>query len=1314
MAKIISVGRRSESEKKIGRENPLKSVWTSFQSLDRYSKFFILTALLIIVATPFIAANLLETRQRAESPTHENIATPTEEFVSNELLVKINKSSRDKIKEGKPDDTGIPSLDKINKELGVQKFERLAQTSKDSKKDAEVFAWYKVTLEGKGEKINGKLEDIIKKIDAGQVDTNNSSQAVLHTKFANLFSRFRKDDNIEAVEPNFIVHTTLTPNDPYFGSSGAWGQSYPDMWGLKKMNLESAWDLSTGSADIIVAGIDTGVDRNHEDIKDNMWVNTQEIPDNGIDDDANGYKDDYYGWNYVSNNNDPMDDHGHGTHTAGTIAATGNNGLGIVGVNWKSKIMALKFLSSSGSGTIADAIRALQYAADMGARVSSNSWGCSCTSQATDDAIKYEHYKGMVTVVAAGNDNTDANDFSPANSDYAITVAASNYMDAKSCFSNYGEKIDVSAPGGDVTRCGGPDDFIFSLKAAFGTMCTSNLKYCGARGTSMAAPHVAGLAALLLAKNPSLTNEQVRQIIRTGADDLGTAGKDSNFGYGRVNAAGSMNLINSNPLTPIITSPKSRTIIFGKAAQITGSVSGPDFSSYKIEIGAGRTPSTWKTIFNSNTQVIDGVLGSIDTTQLGEGPNIIRVTATNTAGKSYQYQVNDIELDNFDASIGSPYALAPIGQIDIVGSAQTKNGLPFVSYTVEWGQGNSPTSWSTSGISLTNGGLQPVAKGKLGGWDTSSLANGQIYTLRLNVLGAGSISTQTQVSMTLDKDIVAGWPKVLDVGSVRMSSEYSLTYSFDDIDGDGVKEIVFPGPANLMHVFRKDGTEFPGFPIVADPGYDFRFPTIVSDLDGDGKKEIITAVTDNQISLSTCRSKIYIIENDGTSSPGWPKPSLNNCFKHDSTPAVADLDGDGKKELVVFDGNSPFVDNTLLHAFRLDGTELPGFPKKMPFPSSVYNHGSPALADLDKDGKIEIIIALNQKIYLLDSQGNILPGWPYIAPEQIYAPSYTLDTEFTSTPVVGDIDGDSILEIFATGHGNGCYNCDSFIYGLKKNGALLSGWPKIAGKLMFETSVESPSVVDYNGDGKDEVISTGVPLTFFSLSTKTATSATANIRTPAIADVNGDGKVEFAFNGYTQFGIVNTLGTIIWQKNMATNVNYVSTPMLADLDNNGKMELMTFGTTTDEQYKTVFLWEIPTTNPAKYEWPMVGHNPARNGRLVLDKNNTPTPLPSTIPTPTPASGDLILPSVSVTSPLNGAVLKRNVSITITASATDNTGVSKVEFYINGALKCTDTASPYACNWKVSGKPNANYTISAKAYDLSNNSAINAVNVKTTK
>src|SRR3989344_1634859 len=501
----------------------------------------ILIVVFLIAASlaPQISQKLGQLSQKKQGQVsfakEEEPPKPSEtEFISNELLIKIKKEVKNKVKEGNAQDTGVTSLNKLNKEVQVNKFEKVAKVGKNSKADAEIFAWYKITLAGSG--------TILKERGDNTKSTPEELEKV--EKIKSVLAKYKQDPNVEAVELNYIIRTmqvstptpqgesspsasvsattpeaslaplseqAIVPNDPYYSSSGSWGQPYDDLWGLKKINASAAWDQTTGSSSIIVADIDSGVDRNHEDIRDNMWVNTAETPNNGVDDDGNGYPDDYYGWDWVNNDNDPMDDFGHGTHTVGTIAATGNNCIGVVGVNCVSKIMALKPFGSTGRGSTANVVQALQYAADMGARVSSNSYTGLSSGTALEDAIDYAHDRGMVIVVAAGNSYADALDFMPAAADKVITVAASDHNDLKSDFSNWGEKIDVAAPGGDEQDGSTNATYrnILSLRAAGTDMYGDGKSIVGdyyyrARGTSMAAPHVAGLAALLLAKNTSL------------------------------------------------------------------------------------------------------------------------------------------------------------------------------------------------------------------------------------------------------------------------------------------------------------------------------------------------------------------------------------------------------------------------------------------------------------------------------------------------------------------------------------------------------------------------------------------------------------------------------------------------------------------------------------------------------------------------------------------------------------------------------------------------------------------------------------------
>ena len=287
---------------------------------------------------------------------------------------------------------------------------------------------------------------------------------------------------VEFAQPDYRVRLTATPNDPSMGS----------LWGLDAIGAPAAWNTGTGTGRTIVAVIDSGVAYNHPDLKANMWRNPGEIAGNGIDDDHDGYVDDVVGYNFVVNNGNPIDDNGHGTHVAGTIGAVGDNGVGIAGVNWHARIMALKFLDSSGSGYTSDAVRALNFAVAHGAKVVNASFGGGGFDQAMSTALANARAKGAIVVAAAGNDGTDndANPVYPANytGDNLVSVAATDRNDRLASFSNYGRTtVDIAAPGVGI----------------YSTL--PNGKYGSYSGTSMATPHVAGALALVWDAHPTWT-----------------------------------------------------------------------------------------------------------------------------------------------------------------------------------------------------------------------------------------------------------------------------------------------------------------------------------------------------------------------------------------------------------------------------------------------------------------------------------------------------------------------------------------------------------------------------------------------------------------------------------------------------------------------------------------------------------------------------------------------------------------------------------------------------------------------------------------
>lgn len=272
--------------------------------------------------------------------------------------------------------------------------------------------------------------------------------------------RLKRNPNVEYAEPNYIYSINLIPNDPLFNQ--LWGLNNTGQTGGTPdadIDVPEAWDVQYGSDIVVVGVIDTGVDYNHEDLSENMWVNPNEIFD-GIDNDGNGYIDDIYGINAITGSGNPMDDNGHGTHVAGTIGAVRNNGKGITGVSNNLKIMALKFLNSSGSGTSSDAIECMQYVVNMKSRginikVTNNSWGGGGFSQALYDAIKALRDNGILFTAAAGNSSSDndSKPFYPASYDLQniISVAATDHNDNLASFSNYGvTSVDVAAPGVNI------------------------------------------------------------------------------------------------------------------------------------------------------------------------------------------------------------------------------------------------------------------------------------------------------------------------------------------------------------------------------------------------------------------------------------------------------------------------------------------------------------------------------------------------------------------------------------------------------------------------------------------------------------------------------------------------------------------------------------------------------------------------------------------------------------------------------------------------------------------------------------------------
>lgn len=321
---------------------------------------------------------------------------------------------------------------------------------------------------------------------------------------------------IAFAEPNYLLVPDFDPNDPFYMNYAA-NNATPNGGYLSLLQMPAAWDSARGSPDIIVAIIDTGVDLDHEDLDGALWQNPGEVAGNSLDDDGNGFVDDVYGWDFAAETSNVDDWYGHGSHVAGIAGARFNNGLGIAGMAPKTQLMALGVFAPPGYGTYADEIEAITYATDQGAKVINLSLGGTAYSRGEQMAVEYATRHGVVVVAAAGNDGREVHHW-PSAHEAAIAVAATTANDTRASFSNLGDFVDVAAPGVSI----------MSLRMGGGYMTLS--------GTSMATPHVAGLAALVLGRNPSLSPFEVQSIIESTAVDLGAPGKDNAFGHGRIDA----------------------------------------------------------------------------------------------------------------------------------------------------------------------------------------------------------------------------------------------------------------------------------------------------------------------------------------------------------------------------------------------------------------------------------------------------------------------------------------------------------------------------------------------------------------------------------------------------------------------------------------------------------------------------------------------------------------------------------------------------------------------------------------------------------
>ncbi len=601
---------------------------------------------------------------------------------------------------------GSDSLDSLQREIGVTGIRALFRRP-DGRPLAEQATRLKTSLaRGKSRSSGGSTGK--KPADLPDLSHIYRVEIGLATKVEEAIARFANDPHVIWAQRDHRQRLDQLPDDPFLHSSGSWGQNYGDLWGLERIRAPEAWAISRGEG-VVVAVVDTGLDYDHPDIAENVWVNPGEdlnhngaVDDsdwNGIDDDGNGFIDDLRGFDFANsvdadqdgfydgpddvNDPDPFDDSGHGTHVSGTIAALADNGIGIAGVAPRARIMALKGFPAEGEGLDSVLWRAVLYAARHGAGVINNSWSCDplCPDNPlAEEVIRTVHGMGAVVVTSAGNRSTDMFINSPENMRETLTVASTGEDDRPSAtFTNRGWLLDVSAPGGGPSVA--PNVYvarrnILSLRSSGDTDSAPFAVgdgYYRSAGTSMSAPHVSGVVALLLSAHPELDYESIRRAIRQGAVDLGPPGHDLHMGAGRLDALAALETLPLPDLDAAILSPRVGSVFRPGAPsegpherhsgeddddggdreesegepenpppgppiiEIRGTAAGLDLADFNLSYGLGSEPALWHPIVApSASEVRNGLLGRWDISDREQGAYLLRLEVRAVGGEIYR------------------------------------------------------------------------------------------------------------------------------------------------------------------------------------------------------------------------------------------------------------------------------------------------------------------------------------------------------------------------------------------------------------------------------------------------------------------------------------------------------------------------------------------------------------------------------------------------------------------------------------------------------------------------------------------------------
>ena len=888
-------------------------------------------------------------------------------------------------------------------------------------------------------------------------------------------------------------HPDWIPDDPLFSRQ----------YGLLRISAPAAWESERGSREIIVGVIDTGIDYNHPDLRENIWINPGEdlnrngradsLDLNGLDDDGNGWIDDLQGYDFTDAPNypdggdyrgrdaDPMDEMGHGTAVAGIIAAVAGNGLGIAGAAPGCRVMNLRAFTAGGNGEEDDVAAAILYAIENGAAVINMSWGDAFVSRLLDDVLHYAAALNTVLVASAGNSATDQIHYPSAFAN-TISVGATDASDQLAGFSNYGPSIDLVAPGVNI------------LTTARGALYDSSLS-----GTSFSAPFVSAAAALLLSRDRERSPAAVRSLLTTSARDLGPQGWDIYYGAGRLDLSRALNPGLAAEVR--IDSPWLDQGFQQSPIEIRGSAWTPSLESYTLEWGMGDNPSTWSPIISPrSSRVIDGLLGLWEELPAADTSYTIRLRIQNSNGSVEQSQVR-IFIDRTAPLISN------IEMIPMYDGGNPSCLLQFETDDLCEGEvlfrpAGSEAPWLEAPMSYRS--YQPRLH-------LTRDLGAQTLELKIRVDNSAGLSTTLDSLLSVD----LGTPPLNTMRYTRLEESLPHGHLLDrsvDFNGDGRSDIVLATADEQGRLFTtlyaREASGFRQLYTLPEPA----IPRSWGDSDGDGLPELLAGY-----GFST-----WLYEASG-SEPF--RMNLVRKWQGDSRvqywgSRLADLDGDGRSELIMRVVRSGEISSDLFEVWRNSGdgefVTLGALPN--PTPGDNFN-GVPRCetGDFDGDGRCELLFGDSDgDIYIHEYDGSTFtPTWQNRLP--------LLDAiDFIAA---GDFDGDGEMEFAAGSHSDPNLNTEHSydsrhwcyrIYDKADNNSFVPAaeWRFFGYESTrdFESGV---SCGDADGDGRDELFIAAFPDLYVAGYSPglgyELTFHAAPIRTNAIlvADSDGDGLAEF-------------------------------------------------------------------------------------------------------------------------------------------------------------------------------------------------------------